>query len=321
MAESNGVPQLDKILSALPLPADLVAASSGRPVLVGDDLTPRQVFVAADRASRPTFDGDDCPFCPGGREVPTAVGAVAVPNRWPPILRGRAEVIVHGPVHDRDFASMAPSEVRAVVDLWVDRSVALGRLEDVRSVLVFENRGEAAGATVEHPHSQIFALPVVPPMLAAPAGSDDCVACLGAGRPARVAERFVDSHDGWLAVVPPASPSPYAIRLTPSRHVTTLTDLTSVERDGLAVNLTRTVRRLDGLFGSRMPYQLWVHQPTDHDGHLSVTLAGLLRAPGKVRILGAAELATGLLFVPIDPAAAASALRRTAVPAEGQERP
>ena len=93
--------------------------------------------------------------------------------------------------------------------------------------------------------------------------------------------------------MPPAPPAPYTVRLTAPRHVASLAELDPAERDGLAAALIRTVRRLDRLFQEPVPYQLWTSRPAhgSPDGHVSVTVAGLLR-PGRPRILGAAELAT-----------------------------
>lgn len=111
--------------------------------------------------------------------------------------------------------------------------------------------------------------------------------------------------------MPPAPPAPYTVRLTAPRHVASLAELDPAERDGLAAALIRTVRRLDRLFQEPMPYQLWTSRPAhgSPDGHVSVTVAGLLSRPGRPRILGAAELATGLYFTPVGPSETAAALK------------
>ncbi|MFF1708294.1 DUF4931 domain-containing protein [Streptomyces sp. NPDC058252] len=279
------------------------------PVLIADDLTPRHVYVAAGRARRPVSVAAGCPFCPGGREVPADFETAAFPNRWPPIAPDRCEVLVHSPHHDEDFATMSPQAARRVVDLWAWRGAALADLDDVRCVLVFENRGAVAGATVEHPHSQVFALPVTPPLVEDGPPAALCPAC---ARPD--AALLIEEATGWRAAVPTAPPSPYAVRLTAPQHVASLAELDAAERDGLAGALVRTVRRLDALFHEPMPYQLWTTRPAHGEpgGHLSVTVAGLLRSPGRPRILGAAELATGLYFTPVGPAEAAAALRAAA---------
>lgn len=61
------------------------------------------------------------------------------------------------------LATMGPVRVRPVVDTWVDRTRALAARPEVAYVLVFENRGDEVGATIEHPHCQIYAFDQVPP--------------------------------------------------------------------------------------------------------------------------------------------------------------
>lgn len=293
-------------------PGDIRAAAD--PVLVFDPGTGRPVYVARGRANRPVTATAGCPFCPGGRDAADGAAAWAIPNRWPPIARGRCEVLIHSPRHDLDFATMGPADAERVIDLWADRSLRMAAQPDVRTVLVFENRLATAGATVEHPHSQLFGLPFVPPMLrpAARHTAAACTDCLPAEPRRTVAEA-----GGWRLAVPEAPPAPYALRITPAGHVPNLAALDPASRAALAAALTDAVRRLDALFGEPMPYQLWVNQ-SFADGaetepaapvHLAVMLCGLLVRPGRLRILGAAELATGVLFTPTAPDEAADALR------------
>jgi len=129
-----------------------------------------------------------CPFCPGHEAdaelASLAVGEPwrvrAVPNRFPltrpdaasPELEGALaasgahEVIVESRAHDRDLAMMSSSEASDVLFAWRDRSRALGRLAGTRAVSLFRNKGRRAGSSQPHPHSQIVALPFVPPLVA-----------------------------------------------------------------------------------------------------------------------------------------------------------
>lgn len=270
--------------------------------LIHDDLTTRQVYVAADRVSRPHGTAADCPFCPGGLESREVDGPYAFANRWPPVEKGRCEVIVHGGDHERDFARMTVAEVRAVIDLWAQRSTVMQEQPDTVCVLVFENRGTDAGATVTHPHSQVFAFPFVPPLLENPPPGSACPACVEGDPNLRIEEA-----EGWVATVLAASPAPYCLRLISSHHAPALSSLDETSRNGLAQMLIRGVQRLDALFGRPMPYQLWV--PQTEFGHLSVTIGGLLCGPDRLRILGAAELATGLYFSSLSADRVAAALR------------
>jgi UDPglucose--hexose-1-phosphate uridylyltransferase len=276
--------------------------------LARDRYTGRAVMVAPARAGRPVGTAEDCPFCPGGREAPTPFTApYAFANRWPPLTANRCDIVVHGAGHD-DFGTMPASAIRRVVDLWAERSEQLAAKSGVRSVVVFENRGAASGASVVHPHSQIFGLPLVPEPLreAIRACSGSCPLC----RAPRTG-LLVARYDGWRVEVPSAPLSPYAVRLVPNGHDSRLAELNAVARDGLASSLAGAVSTMDRLLDRPMPYQLWItqaHQP--HRAHLCVDVVGLLRAPDHLRILGAAELATGMFFTSLDPLDAAKALRQ-----------
>lgn len=294
---------------------------------VRDPWSLRAGYIAANRNGRPMTDDAGCAFCPSGREAPAPYATpYAFPNRWPPLPEGYAVVVVHDEDHSSDFATMSHDQVSRVVDIWARTTRELAALPDVGCVLVFENRGPEAGATVAHPHSQVFALPVLP----APAGSAGCPGCAAGDPVLRVA-----TQAGWEARVPEGPIAPYTLRLVPSRHVSALPDLDRDERRGLAAALRDAVRRLDALFATPMPYHLWIRQDVSRQDlsgqdtsrqdlsrpelaradHLCVEVAGLLRAPGRLRVLGAAEMATGLFFTPMAPEAAARDLG--AVPETG----
>src|SRR4029077_16223861 len=84
------------------------------------------------------------------------------PNRWPAMPDGRCEVVLYTPEHDATFWSLGPQRVRNAVELWAARSEELGARPDITYVLVFENRGSEVGATIAHPHGQIYAFGFVP---------------------------------------------------------------------------------------------------------------------------------------------------------------
>jgi UDPglucose--hexose-1-phosphate uridylyltransferase len=122
----------------------------------------------------------------------------------------------------------------------------------------------------------------------------------------------VHEVDGWTSSVPALASWPYELRIAPEAHVP---DLPSVEsRDAFAALLVDSTRRLDALFDAPMPYMFWIHQrPTDGgdwpSAHVHAHIAPLFRAPGTPRFVAAAEVGGGVLFNPVEPAAAAAALR------------
>src|SRR5262249_40381785 len=147
-------------------------------------------------------------------------------NRWPAMPGERCEVILYTPQHDATFWSLGSAGARKVVDLWAERSAALGRRADVDYVLVFENRGPAVGATIRHPHGEIYAFEFVPELPARELQRGDRL-----GEPG---ERLVAAAPGWRAWVPEAPMFPYALRLAPESPVPDLPSLSADGRQGLA---------------------------------------------------------------------------------------
>lgn len=276
-----------------------------------DPLSGTPARIVPSRQRRPNLPDGSCPFCPGGLEAPDPYDVLSFPNRWPPIDGDRAEIILYSPDHDTDLGRLDLAQGRRLVDLWADRSAALGARPDVTYVLIFENRGAEVGATIAHPHGQLYAFDIVPP--AAARELDDPLAARTFDAGAHV-ERMVATSAHWSAWIPAAAGWPYELLVTPSRAVADLPSLSPDERDGLGRTLIDLVSRLDALFDEPMPYMLWIHQrPFDGgtwpDARVHVHIAPLLRAPATRRFMAAGELGSGVLFNPVDPVDAAAALR------------
>ena len=77
--------------------------------------------------------------------------------------RGICEVVLYSDDHDATLASMSERRIRNLIEVWADRYKELGSLDFVGYVFIFENKGEAIGVTLHHPHGQIYAYPFVPP--------------------------------------------------------------------------------------------------------------------------------------------------------------
>ena len=75
---------------------------------------------------------------------------------------GAHEVIIETPDHDKTLASMSEPEIERVLSAFRERMVDLKQDRRLRYILVFKNQGATAGATLEHAHSQLIALPIVP---------------------------------------------------------------------------------------------------------------------------------------------------------------
>ena len=270
-----------------------------------DPLTGAVVVITQSRQDRPNLPTHGCPFCPGGLESPEPYDVRWFENRWPAMDGGRCEIILYSPDHDASFSSLDLAGARKVVNLWAERTLALGSRPDVDSVLIFENRGAEVGATIAHPHGQIYAFGWVPSAVAAELHGP-CTLCRE-----RPGDRLVAEAEGWRAWVPHAASWPYELLISPDDHIP---DLIDAERVGLATVLLDVLARLDRLFGDPMPYMLWIHQrPTDNGewpyAHMHVHIAPYYRSFRTPRYVAAGELGSGVFFNPVPPEEAAAHLR------------
>jgi UDPglucose--hexose-1-phosphate uridylyltransferase len=274
--------------------------------LLQDVHTGVRTYVVGSRQARPNLPEAGCPFCPGGLEAPELYDVRWFQNRWPSMPDERCEVVLYTPDHDATFWSLGATGARKVIDLWAERTAALGARPDIDYVLVFENRGAEVGATIAHPHGQIYAFDFVPdlPLRELQRGSlfDE------------PGERLVATAEGWRAWVPEAAVFPYALVLVPDEAVPDLPALDDSGRAGLAELLVDVLGALDRLFAAQTPYMLWIHQRPFDGGdwpqarlHLEVVTPW--RAPGVPRFVAAGELGSGVYFNPVAPEAAAQSLR------------
>jgi UDPglucose--hexose-1-phosphate uridylyltransferase len=294
------------------------------PELRYDSLTGEWVGIAGSRNGRPNLPATDCPFCVGGLEAPATYQTKAFANRWPmyapgdPVeldpasghgpARGASEIVLYSPEHESTLATMGTAAVRRVVDLWADRTEELLARPEIEYVLVFENRGAEAGATIPHPHGQIYAFPFLPPVPrreAELAEAHGCQLCRQGDEEAD-GPRVVSHLDGWLAYVPYASAWPYGALIVPEEQVAGLPELGDDARNGLATMLGDVLARYDRRFARRFPYMLWIHPGV----HLHVHVAPPLRARDTMRWVAAGELGSGTFSNPVEPERAADELRR-----------
>ncbi len=199
-----------------------------------------------------------CPFCAGNeRMTPGETAAYrngtkdgpgwwvrAVPNRFPaltpessdgrsddPFFRfmpgvGRHEVIIETPGHDVPFPLLTDHQAEEVVLMYRDRYLAFSADRAVKAVILFKNKGEAAGTSLEHPHAQIVGTPVVPKHIRAEYAVatryyDDtgrCIYCDLVERERKAKLRVVFESDEFVAFHPFASRSPFETWIAPKSH-------------------------------------------------------------------------------------------------------
>jgi UDPglucose--hexose-1-phosphate uridylyltransferase len=307
----------------------------------------------------PAFD-PDCPFCPGNESMlPDIVEerragqspgwrTRVVPNKFPALFcdtthehrsrgiytiatgRGCHEVVIETPRHDADLTTLSDEEAAAVIEAYRERYLAHMQHPNIRCVVVFRNRGERAGASLRHPHSQIIATSMVPPAIEARQtwarqqyeDTGRCALCEILSFEADRRERLVIEGDHFLAIVPFAAAGPCELRLVPKRHQASFSEIREDEQAELARLLRRILLRLERVLDDPSYNYAIESASKDETGSKSNPSAPHLHwylriLPNLVRP-GGFELASGLAVNPSVPEADAERLRNAV---EGREEP
>ncbi len=331
------------------LPADTPGGEWPALHLRHDALRDRWVAISPARNMRPqtapsvSQRSSSCPLCVGGPELPFPYEAAVFENRFPSLLpmppqppalegatapsTGACEVVMYTSTHEGSLATLTSEELVRVVAIWADRSEDLWADEQVAAVLVFENRGEDVGATLSHPHGQIYAFGHLPPLLQERASaarrhrahSGSCLGCDVVEQDMASSARQVVANPSFQVSVPFAPDWPFEVHVRARRHGTgRLQDLTVEERRDLAAALREVVRVYDRLYDEPMAYLMACQQaPRDGHGtigdwHLSFEVLPPNRGPDKLKMRAAVETAAGLFINDTAPEDTAAELRRTA---------
>jgi UDPglucose--hexose-1-phosphate uridylyltransferase len=247
----------------------------------------------------PTYD-PACYMCPGntraaGARNPKYEGTLVFDNDYPALLPGTPEgslddggliiarsesgicrVVCFSPRHDLTVSRMQQDELRRVVDVWTEQYEQLGAMPLINYVQIFENRGAMMGASNPHPHGQIWASASIPnepskeqlALQAYEASHKSCMLCDYLTRERELGQRVVFENPHFSALVPFWAIWPFETLVVSRRHLSTMTDLSREERDGLADILKRLTTRYDHLFDISFSYSMGFHQrPTDGQSH------------------------------------------------------
>ncbi len=234
------------------------------------------------RRELPAYD-KNCPFCAGNEdklvhsfimETPGLAGnpwqTRVLPNKYPALVPdknitrsedgiylkmpayGKHEVIVEHPKHNMSIGMMKDEEVRIIVETYWMRYKKL--LEDERNlmVLIFQNHGPRAGASLLHPHSQLIATGMVPLLLRVREEVSQryfdaygrCVMCDILQFEASRKERVVLENDSFLSFIPFAAEVPYELWIVPKDHNASFGDISEKEKDDITVILKGVMNRL-----------------------------------------------------------------------------
>ncbi|SHH18751.1 galactose-1-phosphate uridylyltransferase [Massilia sp. CF038] len=243
--------------------------------------------------------------------------------------KGHCEVVVFTQDALSSLGTLPLARIDLLLQVWGDRTTRLAAQADIAYVLPFENRGVEVGVTLHHPHGQIYAYPVVPPvparMLAqertyhAEHGSN--LLCDLARDEAASGARVVYAGPHAMAFVPPCARYPYEVWVMPRVPVAGFADLSAPQRADLARALKTVLLKYEHLWDRPFPYLMaWYQAPTDGAAHPATQLHAQFFPPyrnrDRLKYLAGTELGAGFFAMDVLPEASAAQLQQVAVDPE-----
>jgi UDPglucose--hexose-1-phosphate uridylyltransferase len=231
---------------------------------------------------------------------------------------GAHEVVIETPDHDASLATMSEEAVAEVLLAVRERMVDLKKDPRFDYILCFKNHGEAAGASLEHPHSQLIATPIIPIMVTEElAGSaqyyqmkERCVWCDIVHQERRSRRRIIAEGDGFTALAPFAPRFPFETWILPARHRSAFEETGVDELRALARLLGGFLRRMNRVL-KEPPFNFMLHTAPLHEGPLEHFHWHLEVIPKLTKVAGF-EWGSGFFINPVPPEDAAAALREDA---------
>jgi UDPglucose--hexose-1-phosphate uridylyltransferase len=287
-----------------------------------EDMTPREVYVAGRPPSAP-------PNSPGWK-------VRVVPNRFPALMIegdldrepvgiydrmngiGAHEVLVETPDHGKGLGDLDDADVTDLLFAAKARILDLRNDQRFRYILLFKNHGAAAGASLEHGHSQLIALPVVPRHVAAElAGArthyehrERCIFCDIVLQERKDRVRLVHENDEFVVFAPWAPKSPFETWIVPKRHESNFEAEPKERLAYCAQALRTTVARLGAALG-KPAYNFIVHSNPLRDASSPSYHWHIEVMPALTRVAGF-EWGSGFYINPVPPEEAAEFLRSVA---------
>ena len=168
---------------------------------------------------------------------------------------GAHEVIVETPDHHSMLATLPPRQLESVLWAYRERILDLKRDRRFKYILVFKNHGEAAGASLEHTHSQLIALPVIPKDVLEEiegarryyADKERCVFCDMLYQESSTGVRLVAENGSFVALAPFAPRFPFELWLVPKIHQSAFEESSERDFEQLAALLKDMLQRLDAV--------------------------------------------------------------------------
>ncbi len=292
-----------------------------------------------------------CPFCPGNESMtPPEIAAYGrksglknapgwqvrvVPNKFPALRIeesadksangiydklggfGAHEVIIENPNHNKEIADLGHEEIAMILKVYRDRCLDLKKDARFKYILIFKNYGASAGASLEHPHSQLIALPIVPSRVKGEMKgvhhhqeyTERCIYCDMIGQENQEKKLTVLEEGGFAAIAPFASRFPFETWILPKIHQASFDTISDDQITALAgvlkTVLAKIKKSLHDPSYNFMIHTLPVNEKAEGAFHWHLEII-----PQLTQVAGF-ELGTGFYLNPTPPELAAKTLKES----------
>lgn len=243
------------------------------------------IVVSSKRKGRPWREGA-CPFCPGAPETGFNWRVLSLNNRFPALrldartsrssrdiylvkpAYGYCKVVVETPEHQGDLDVIPFDDLKLYINELIKETRELCSDPNIQYVMPFRNKGEEIGVSLIHPHSQIYALPFVPPRIRVEMRNmekfwkerGECLLCKILSLEMDEKERVLYLNDSFTAFLPFFAMWPYEVHVYARRHLGCLCELDEKEVEDLADAIKVVTSMYNSLFDFSLPYMLVFHQ-------------------------------------------------------------
>ncbi len=326
----------------------------GRWVIIATERSKRPSDYLSMTAA-PAVEHRFCPFCPGNEDkTPPEIMAYrkdgskpntpgwhvrVVPNKFPALRiegglnregegiydkmngLGAHEVIIETPDHKQTLSSMTDKQLEEVLWSYRDRVLDLKKDKRFRFILLFKNHGEAAGASLEHTHSQLIALPIVPRNVIEEINGakeyynykERCIFCDIVRQELSSRDRLVSENDHYVCITPFAARFPFETWILPKNHDPYFEDSQKFEFEALSRILGETLKRQDKALNNP-PYNFLIHSsPVNQNYHDEDYYHWHLEIMPRLTNVAGFERGTGFYINPTPPEEAAKFLREVEI--------
>jgi UDPglucose--hexose-1-phosphate uridylyltransferase len=295
-----------------------------------------------------------CPLCPGNEKMtPPEIFAFreegsdpdgpgwhirVVPNKFPALKEtgrishsmdgvyermngvGAHEVVIETPEHNRTFSELPLETIKRILFIFKVRMEELGKDPRFRYVVLFKNRGREAGASMQHSHSQIIALPIIPKRVSEEITGGSryfnrhgrCVFCDVIRQEAERKIRVIEENDDFIAIAPFAARFPFETWILPKEHGSDYGKIKQTQYRTLAGILLDSLKRINKVL-KNPPYNLVFHTAPLKEEALAHFHWHIEIIPKVTRVAGF-EWGTGFYINPTPPEQCAEYLREVRLP-------